>query len=122
MRFCSVRVSGRNGWIFCLFRQELINLLDGTIKVKSSEKEGVSFRLYFPITLADAAENEIHKEYKEPVPVEDKIEPFIPIDRSYYAATVGDGDKLHEFVRLVDELVGMQCDFSFIGSMFDGVG
>ena len=62
--------------------KELINLLDGTIKVKSSEKEGVSFRLYFPITLADAAENEIHEEYKEPVPVEDKIEPFIPIDRS----------------------------------------
>ena len=62
--------------------KELINLLGGTIKVKSSEKEGVSFRLYFPITLADAAENEIHEEYKEPVPVEDKIEPFIPIDRS----------------------------------------
>ena len=62
--------------------KELINLLGGTIKVKSSEKEGVSFRLYFPIALADTAENEIHEEYKEPVPVEDKIEPFIPIDRS----------------------------------------
>ena len=62
--------------------KELINLLGGTIKVKSSEKVGVSFRLYFPIALADTAENEIHEEYKEPVPVEDKIEPFIPIDRS----------------------------------------
>ena len=62
--------------------KELINLLGGTIKVKSSEKVGVSFRLYFPIALADTAENEIHKEYKDPVPVKDKIEPFIPIDRS----------------------------------------
>ena len=54
-------------------------------------------------------------------PVE-TVEYFVYFVRSYYTATVGDGDKLHEFVRLVDELVGMQCDFSFIGSMLDGVG
>lgn len=63
--------------------KELTALLGGTIKVKSSEKaEEVSFRLYFPITLADAEENEVHQEYKEPLPVEDKIEPFIPLDRN----------------------------------------
>jgi len=54
-------------------------------------------------------------------PVE-TVEYFVYFVRSYYAATVGDGDKLYEFVRFVDELVGMQCDFSFIGSMLDGVG
>lgn len=62
--------------------KEIIALMGGTVQVKSSENKGVSFRLYFPVTLADATENEIHEEYKKPVPVEDKIEPFIPIDRS----------------------------------------
>lgn len=47
-------------------------------------------------------------------PVE-TVEYFVYFVRSYYAATVGDGDKLHEFVRFVDELVGMQCDFPLQG-------
>ncbi|WP_303207701.1 hybrid sensor histidine kinase/response regulator transcription factor [Bacteroides oleiciplenus] len=63
--------------------KEITTLLGGTIKVKSSEDAGVSFRLHFPITLANESESEAHpEEYSKPVPVEDKIEPFIPIDRS----------------------------------------
>lgn len=61
--------------------KEITTLLGGTIKVKSTEKEGVSFRIYFPVTLSEAVENEGHPEYKKPVDAEDKIEPFIAIDR-----------------------------------------
>jgi len=61
--------------------KEIITLLGGTIKVKSSEKEGVSFRVYFPVTLSEAIENEGHQEYKKPVNTEDKVEPFMVIDR-----------------------------------------
>ncbi|MDR2915054.1 MAG: response regulator [Tannerella sp.] len=61
--------------------KEIITLLNGTINVKSSEKSGVSFRIYFPVTLSEAVENETVHERKEPVLTEDKIEPFIAIDR-----------------------------------------
>lgn len=61
--------------------KEIITLLGGTINVKSSGKEGVSFRIYFPITLSEAVENEGYQEYKKPVDKEDKIEPFMAIDR-----------------------------------------
>ena len=61
--------------------KEIITLLGGTIKVKSSEKEGVSFRIYFPITLSEAVVNEGKQAYKKPVKTEDKVEPFIAIDR-----------------------------------------
>lgn len=61
--------------------KEIITLLGGTIKVKSSEKEGVSFRIYFPVTLSEAVDNEGYQEYKKPIDTEDKIEPFIAIDK-----------------------------------------
>ncbi len=76
--------------------KEITTLLGGTIKVKSSEGAGVSFRLYFPIALAGEVENgvhgvgngvhevenEVHEEYSKPVQVEDKIELFIPVDNT----------------------------------------
>jgi len=61
--------------------KELTTLLGGTIKVKCSEKEGVSFRLYFPVTISDHADEETLNEYKSPIFVEDKLEPFIAMDR-----------------------------------------
>lgn len=62
--------------------KEIIALMGGTVKVKSSEIEGVSFRLYFPVTLRDTIEEEVNEVHRELVPVEDKIVPFIPIDRN----------------------------------------
>lgn len=62
--------------------KELVALLGGTIRVKSSPSAGVSFRLYFPIAPAEEAEQEAPRLYSEPLPVEDKIEPFIPLDRN----------------------------------------
>lgn len=61
--------------------KEIITLLGGTIKVKSSPAGGVSFRIYFPVTLSEATENEAYQEYKKPVATEDKIEPFIAMDK-----------------------------------------
>ncbi|MDH6313930.1 signal transduction histidine kinase/ligand-binding sensor domain-containing protein/DNA-binding response OmpR family regulator [Parabacteroides sp. PFB2-10] len=61
--------------------KEIITLLGGTIKVKSSERIGVSFRIYFPVVLSDSVENETDQEPKEPIFNDDKIEPFIAIDR-----------------------------------------
>lgn len=61
--------------------KEIITLLGGTIKLKSSEKLGVSFRVYFPITISEPIELEIQQEHKDLLLVEDKIEPFIPLDR-----------------------------------------
>lgn len=62
--------------------KELVALLGGTIRVKSSANAGVTFRLYFPIALSEEATSETHERYNEPLPVEDKIEPFIPLDRN----------------------------------------
>lgn len=61
--------------------KEIVTLLGGTIKVKCSEKEGVSFRVYFPVTLAEGTGGETFEINKKPVFMEDKIEPFIAIDR-----------------------------------------
>lgn len=62
--------------------KEIITLLGGKIKVKSSETGGVSFRIYFPVTLSEAVESEGSQEYKKPLDTEDRIEPFIAIDRN----------------------------------------
>lgn len=62
--------------------KKIINLLGGEIKVKSSMKNGVSFRLYFPITLSEIIDNEeAHVHKKQSMSTEDKIEPFIVLDR-----------------------------------------
>ena len=60
--------------------KEIVNLLGGVIRVKSSEKSGVSFRLYFPVTLAaegGKTEKEIHQTL---VAVNENADAYVPID------------------------------------------
>lgn len=52
--------------------KELINLLGGTIKVKSSEKEGVSFRLYFPLRWRTQQRMKFMRNIKSPYPLKTK--------------------------------------------------
>ena len=61
--------------------KEIVNLLQGCIKIKSSEKLGVIFRIYFPITVTNDNIEEIILEKDSSVQKEDIIEPFIEMDR-----------------------------------------
>lgn len=61
--------------------KEIVTLLGGTIKVKSSEGIGTSFRIYFPVVLSESVASETDQERKEPIYAADEIEPFIAIDR-----------------------------------------
>ena len=60
--------------------KEIVNLLGGVIRVRSSEKSGVSFRLYFPVTLVAVgakAEPEIHQTL---VGMDENAETYVPVD------------------------------------------
>lgn len=61
--------------------KKLVDLLNGTIVLKSSENIGVSFRFYFPISIAESIEIVNEQAFSKPVTVEDTIIPFIPIDK-----------------------------------------
>ena len=61
--------------------KELVTLLNGNISVKSSEKIGVSFRYYFPISFSGTAKISPIQETEQPLSTEDIIPPFIPLDR-----------------------------------------
>ncbi len=61
--------------------KEIVTLLQGVIQVKSSPRAGVCFRIYFPVVLCEEAESEGYRESGKPLPVEDKIEPFIVVDK-----------------------------------------
>jgi len=61
--------------------KELVTLLSGNITVKSSKKNGVSFRFYFPISLSDRPGFIPLQESLLPLSAEDIIPPFIPVDR-----------------------------------------
>ena len=61
--------------------KEIVNLLQGSIKIKSSEKLGVIFRVYFPIILTDDNVEEMIIEKKSSVQKEDIVETFIEMDR-----------------------------------------
>ncbi len=61
--------------------KKLVDLLNGTIVLKSSENIGVSFRFYFPISVAENIEIVNEQAFSKPVTIEDTIIPFIPIDK-----------------------------------------
>ena len=61
--------------------KELITLLNGDISVKSSEKYGVSFRFYFPISITDRTGSAPLQQSQIPLSIEDTVPPFIPVDR-----------------------------------------
>jgi signal transduction histidine kinase/ligand-binding sensor domain-containing protein/CheY-like chemotaxis protein/AraC-like DNA-binding protein len=61
--------------------KEIITLLNGKIIVKSSDKNGVTFRLYFPITGAIQSKESVIQETVQPFSLVDVIPPFIPVDR-----------------------------------------
>ncbi len=61
--------------------KKLVTLLNGNISVKSSERCGVSFRFYFPVSLTERTETSQIEETRLPLPTEDIISPFIPVDR-----------------------------------------
>lgn len=61
--------------------KELVTLLNGNISVKSSDKIGVSFRYYFPISFSGSAKISPVQETEQPLSTEDIIPPFIPLDR-----------------------------------------
>ena len=54
---------------------------NGKIIVKSSDKNGVTFRLYFPITGAIQSKESVIQETVQPFSLVDVIPPFIPVDR-----------------------------------------
>lgn len=61
--------------------KEIVTLLNGQISVKSSAKNGVTFRFYFPIASADKPEESAIHETEQPLSTADIIPPFIPVDR-----------------------------------------
>lgn len=61
--------------------KELVTFLQGNISVKSSVRSGVSFRLYFPVSLSVRYETAQIEETGLPLPTEDIIPPFMPLDR-----------------------------------------
>lgn len=61
--------------------KELITILKGNISVKSPNKNSVSFRFYFPVSLSDNIEITPIPELETPQHLYDKIPTFIPIDQ-----------------------------------------
>lgn len=61
--------------------KELITILKGNISVKSPNKNSVSFRFYFPVSLSDNIEVTPIPELETPQHLYDKIPTFIPIDQ-----------------------------------------
>lgn len=61
--------------------KEIIDLLNGKITLKSSEKLGVSFRIYFPVSVTDSTDNDTNQEFIKPDTIEDTIDTFIPMDQ-----------------------------------------
>ncbi len=61
--------------------KKLVDLLNGKIILKSSKNIGVSFRIYFPISLTESTEKANEQMFSKPVTIEDTIIPFIPIDK-----------------------------------------
>lgn len=61
--------------------KEIVTLLNGEISVKSSTKNGVSFRFYFPIASAEQPKESTLLETEQPLSTVDIIPPFIPVDR-----------------------------------------
>ena len=61
--------------------KKLVALLNGKITLKSSDKLGVSFRFYFPISLTENIDADKELELIKPDTIDDSITPFIPMDR-----------------------------------------
>lgn len=61
--------------------KKLVDLLNGAISLKSSNKTGVSFRLYFPISITENTEIVNDHPLIKPDTLEDTIVPFIPMDK-----------------------------------------
>ncbi|QRX64994.1 response regulator [Dysgonomonadaceae bacterium zrk40] len=62
--------------------KELVTLLQGHITVKSSLKNGVSFRFYFPVSISNKEVTTQPMKTELPPSTEDIIPPFIPLDRN----------------------------------------
>lgn len=61
--------------------KELVTLLQGNISVTSTENSGVTFRFYFPLSLSDRGVTSPTQGNEQPLPTDDIISPFIPVDR-----------------------------------------
>ena len=72
----------RNTGIGLHIVKEIVNLLGGVIKVKSSDRRGVAFRLYFPVTLADAEKEPDAVMHQQPVLLGNDAETYVPVDGS----------------------------------------
>ena len=61
--------------------KKLVDLLNGKISLKSNSNIGVSFRFYFPISIAESIETAHEQALIKPNSLEDTITPFIPMDK-----------------------------------------
>ena len=61
--------------------KKLVDLLNGKISLKSNSNTGVSFRFYFPISIAESIETVHELALIKPATLEDTIIPFIPMDK-----------------------------------------
>ena len=62
--------------------KEIVTLMGGVVKVKSSARLGVSFRLYFPVALVDGSNEKDLAIHQELVSSPDDEETYVPVDAS----------------------------------------